>query len=260
MTILVTGATGRLGQVLTPELVRAGRPTRAMSRTPKGGDDVVERVRADLATGEGLAAALADVDTVLHLASAPYQRGYTRHVDVDGTRRLVDAAGTAGVRHLVYVSIVGIDRVPFSYYRVKLDAEAIVADGPVPWTILRVTQFHDLLDEALTRLARFPVLPVDPKIVGQPVDVHDVAAHLVRRISAPAGRTIEEYGGPEVLSLADGARAWLTARGLRRPLLRLPVPGRLGRAFRSGALTTDTGERGRITWPDYLAGRRTEPG
>ncbi|MEO3819651.1 NAD(P)H-binding protein [Plantactinospora sp. B24E8] len=259
MTVLVTGATGRLGRVLTPTLAGYGHPTRAMSRTPKGGDGV-DRIRADLATGEGLAAALDGVETVVHLASAPYQRGYTRQVDVDGTRRLVDTAGPAGVRHLVYVSIVGIDRVPWSYYRLKLDAEAIVAAGPVPWTILRVTQFHDLIDEALTRLARFPVLPVDPKIVGQPVDVHDVAAHLVRRISAPATRTIEEYGGPEVLGLADVARAWLAARGVRRPLLRLPVPGRFGRELRAGALTTDRGDRGRITWSDYLAGRSAGPG
>ncbi|ROT28219.1 SDR family oxidoreductase [Micromonospora sp. HM5-17] len=256
MTVLVTGATGRLGRVLTPLLARAGHPVRAMSRTSRE-DHAVDWVRADLATGDGLAAALDGIDTVVHLASAPYQRSYTRRVDVDGTRRLVEAATTAGVRHLVYVSIVGIDRVPLSYYRAKLEAEAVVAAGPVPWTVLRVTQFHDLLDEALTALARLPVLVVDPRITGQPVDVHDVATHLADRLSAPPGRTIEEFGGPEVLDLEDVARRWQTARGIRRPLLRIPVPGRLGRTCRDGALTTASGARGGISWSDYLSRNRS---
>ncbi|MFC6016047.1 SDR family oxidoreductase [Plantactinospora solaniradicis] len=263
MNILITGATGRLGRVLTPELVRAGHAVRATSRTaPAGGPGIdpgridpgrIDWARVDLASGEGLGTAVGDIDTVVHLASAPYQRGYTRRVDVDGTRRLVEAAGRAGVRHLVYLSIVGADRVPWPYFKAKVEAEAIVAAGPVPWTVLRVTQFHDLLDEAMTKLARLPVLPVDPEIVGQPVDVRDVAAHLVRRVTAAPGGAIEEFAGPVVVGFAEGLRDWLTVRQVRRPVLRLPVPGRLGRAFRTGALTSATGNRGRITWHDYLA-------
>jgi uncharacterized protein YbjT (DUF2867 family) len=267
MNILITGATGRLGRVLTPELARAGHAVRATSRTaPTGGPGIdparidparidparIDWARMDLATGEGLGAAVSGIDTVVHLASAPYQRGYTRRVDVDGTRRLVEAAGRAGVRHLVYLSIVGADRVPWPYFEAKVEAEAIVAAGPVPWTVLRVTQFHDLLDEAMTKLARLPVLPVDPEIVGQPVDVRDVAAHLAWRVTAAPGGAIEEFAGPAVFGFAEGLRDWLTVRQVRRPVLRLPVPGRLGRAFRAGALISATGNRGRITWHDYL--------
>ncbi|MBF9132351.1 NAD(P)H-binding protein [Plantactinospora sp. S1510] len=266
----MTGATGRLGRVLTPELARAGHAVRATSRTaPADGPGIdparmdparrnpagVGWVRLDLATSEGLGPAVEDIDTVVHLASAPYQRGYTRKVDVDGTRRLVEAAGRAGVRHLVYLSIVGADRMPWPYFKAKIEAEAIVAAGPVPWTVLRVTQFHDLLDEAMAKLTRLPVLPVDPEIVGQPVDVRDVAAHLVSRVTAAPAGAIEEFAGPTVLGFAEGLRDWLTVRQVRRPLLRLPVPGRLGRAFRAGALTSATGNRRRISWHDYLVDR-----
>ncbi|MEQ4300114.1 NAD(P)H-binding protein [Plantactinospora sp. B6F1] len=271
MHILITGATGRLGRVLTPELARAGHTVRAASRAPaplgKTGPDLpaegggeVRPVRLDLVTGAGLPAAVDGVDTVVHLASAPYQRGYTRQVDVAGTRRLVDAAGRAGVRHLVYLSIVGADRVPWPYFRIKIEAEAAVAAGPVPWTVLRVTQFHEFLAEAMSRLDRLPVLPVDPGITAQPVDVADVAAYLRWRVTAAPGGATEEFGGPAVLDAATLARDWLAARRIRRRLLRLPVPGRLGRAFRAGALVSPTGDRGRITWQEYLSGRSERAG
>ncbi|WP_336216485.1 hypothetical protein [Nonomuraea sp. LPB2021202275-12-8] len=66
---------------------------------------------------------------------------------------------------------------------------------------------------------------------------------------------MEEYGGPEVLSMAEAAGQWLRARGVRRPVLRLRVPGRLGRAFRAGHLTTAARPAGEITWRDYLSGQ-----
>ncbi len=89
---------------------------------------------ADPAPGDGLAGAVHGVDAVVHLASAP-GRG-SAQPDVAATRRLVAAAHRAGVRHLVYVSIVGVDRVPLAYYRAKLAAEGVVRAGPVPFTML----------------------------------------------------------------------------------------------------------------------------
>lgn len=254
MRILVTGASGRLGRVLVPRLAGAGHQVRAMSRTARTDSDA-QWVRADLATGDGLAAAVAGVEAVVHLASAPYQRGYTRQVDVDGTDRLVAEAAEAGVAHLLYVSIVGVDRVPWGYFRHKVAAEQRIRAGAVPWTIVRMTQFHCFIDEVLGRLRRSPVLVTDPGILAQPVDVRDAADHLVTRLGGAPGHDLEEFGGPEVLRGDDPLRAWLAARGLRRPVLRMRVPGRLGRAFRSGALVTAAQPTGRVTWRDYLAGR-----
>jgi uncharacterized protein YbjT (DUF2867 family) len=260
MRVLVTGATGRLGRVLLPRLVGAGHTVRAMSRTDRTGG-AAEWVRADLATGAGLFAAVAGggaaagVEAVMHLASAPYRRGYTREVDVAGTERLIGAAAAAGVAHLLYVSIVGVDRVPWRYFRHKVAAEQLVRSGGVPWTIVRVTQFHSFLDEILTRVRRLPVLVTDPAIPAQPVDVRDAADYLAARLAGGPGRAVEEFGGPEVLRGDAPVRDWLAARGVHRPVVRVRVPGALGRAFRSGALTTGAEPTGSITWRDYLAGR-----
>jgi uncharacterized protein YbjT (DUF2867 family) len=256
MTVLVTGATGTLGRATTPALVAAGHEVRALSRSVREEPGPAAWVRADLATGEGLAEAVAGIDTVVHLASAPYQRDYTRQVDVEGTRRLLRLARDAGVRHLLYVSIVGIDQIPWGYFRTKLAAERLVEESELGWSILRATQFHDLYDTALSAVARLGVIPYDRGIHAQPVDPADVARRLVDLVAiGPSGGTTE-FGGPQVLSLDDITRQWvdLTPRPRRR--LRVRVPGRLGAAFRAGHLTTSATPRGGVTWRDHLEARK----
>src|SRR5689334_10174396 len=115
MHILVTGGTGTLGRAVVPVLIGAGHEVRVMTHRPAaaapvGGGAIAA---ADLSTGHGLAEAVRGVDAVVHLASAPYQGRRTVEVDVEGTRRLLAAARASGVRHLLDVSIVGVDRVPW---------------------------------------------------------------------------------------------------------------------------------------------------
>lgn len=210
---------------------------------------------ADLTTGHGLAEAVSGADVVLHLASAPYKGRYTRRVELDGTAALLAAAREAGVRHLVYVSIVGVDRVPWGYFRTKVRAERLVRDGGVPWSIVRATQFHEFVAEAFQGMARFGVMVVDPGVPAQPVDVRDLAGHLAGVVARGPAGAIEEYGGPQTLTMEEAVRRWLRVRGLRRPVLRVRVPGALGRAFRAGHLVTEAAPAGAITWDDYLAGR-----
>ncbi|MFD1939360.1 MULTISPECIES: SDR family oxidoreductase [Nonomuraea] len=250
--ILVTGASGRLGRATVRRLAEAGHEVRATSRRAgQTGGGVAEWVVADLVTGAGVEEAVEGAAAVLHLASAPYKGRYTEKVEVDGTRRLIAAAAEAGVGHLVYVSIVGADKVPWGYYRSKVRAERIVGAGVVPYSIVRATQFHEFADEIFTRL---PVLPVDAGIRAQPVDVRDLAGHLAERIALGPSSGIGEFGGPEVLTMAELVGRWRAARGARRPVLRMRVPGELGRAFRAGHLTTRAEPRGRIGWRDYLEG------
>lgn len=251
-TALVTGATGTLGRILLPTLCQAGVHVRAMSRRP-GSHPTADWAVADLGSGEGLAAAVTGVDAVVHLASAPNQGRRTAEVDVAGTRRLAVAAAEAGVRHLVYVSIVGVDRVPLGYYRIKLAAEAEVSRGAVPWTVLRATQFPQLMDGMLKTLARSGFLLVGRRMVSQPVHPQDVAKRIVDRIAAGPLCGIEEFGGPEVLDGDRVARQWRAARGLRRPIVPLWLPGRTVRAVQAGALTTTAQPTGSLTWADYLA-------
>lgn len=257
MRVLVTGATGTLGRATVPALVAAGHDVRALSRSTRSEPGAVVWLRGDLATGDGIAAAVDGTDAVVHLASAPYKRDYTREVDVEGTRRLTRAVRDARVPHLLYVSIVGIDAIPWGYFRTKVAAEVVVRGAGVGWSVLRATQFHDLLDSALRTAARLPVIPVDRGILTQPVEPADVARRLVEMVDAgPSGRTAE-FGGPEELHFEDAVRQWLAITGLHRRLAPVRVPGRLGEAFRAGHLTTPFTPTGRTTWRTHLSARVT---
>jgi uncharacterized protein YbjT (DUF2867 family) len=228
--ILVTGATGRLGRLLVPELERAGHEVRAGSRNGPWAHD--------LATGAGLAAAVDGVDAVAHLASAAF--GNTRDVDVRGTARLVDAARAAGVGHVLFTSIVGIHRIPLAYYRAKLDAEAVIAEGNVPHTIVRITQFHLFLRQMVENLLRWPVVIAPRGVTLQPIDEHVAAAAVCDLLAAGPGGRVDDLGGPEVIELSEAVRRvsgarrrWVITRGI-------PTVGAL-RSLRSGALCLEGG-------------------
>lgn len=247
MKVLVTGGTGTLGRAVVPRLAAAGHEAVVMSRRP-GGDRVV----ADLLTGDGLPAAVAGADAIVHLASSPYRRAMA-DTEVGGTRRLINAAAGAGVRHLVYVSIVGVDRVPWGYYRYKVAAEKVLAAGPVPWSVLRATQFFQLLDGVLAVVARTGLIVGDRGWRVQPVDPRDVSDRLVQLVEAGPSRRIDEFGGPEVMGFEDAVRQWLAARSKRRALVPLRVPGKASTAIRGGHLTTKAQPTGQTTWRQYLA-------
>ncbi len=110
----------------------AGREVRVLSRSGRPGT-----LRGDLSTGENLGAAVRGADTIVHCASNPLK---PRQTDVAGTERLLQEAARAGVSHVVYISIVGVDRNPFPYYRAKLESERTTERSPVPWTILRASR------------------------------------------------------------------------------------------------------------------------
>lgn len=239
---MVTGGTGVLGRLVVERLRAAGRAVRVLSRRPGEG-----RVVADLLTGAGLPEALAGAGIVVHCATANSGKK-----DVAATRTLVEAARAAGCRHLVYVSIVGVDLVPFPYYRGKLAGEGLVERGGVPWTVLRAAQFHDLLRTLFAVAARLPVMLV-PGLRFQPVDAGEVADRLaVLATGEPAGRAAD-LGGPEVRAATDLARAYLAATGRRRPVVPVRLPGRTFGAYRRGGHLAPDHATGHITFERYLA-------
>lgn len=246
---LVTGGTGTLGSALLPRLREAGYDVRATSRSPPS-DDEVEWVAMDLADGTGIREAVADVDVVVHTASSA--RGDTEAVDVDGTDRLLEAAADAGVSNVVYVSIVGIDDIPYSYYQHKLTAERAVEASDVPSTVLRSTQFHPFLQEVLGAVARLPVWPFPTKMKFQPIDVDAVADRLVEHATPESSGRLKPIGGPEVRTLGELASAYRDARGTWRPIVRVPVPGAVFSAFRDGAATCPDRAVGSVTWEEWL--------
>lgn len=246
--ILVTGGTGTLGRHVVPLLRAAGRSVRVLSRQRREpADDGVEYVTGDLLAGTGVEPAVAGVHTVLHLA------GSNKGDDV-ATANLVRAAAAADVRHLVVISVIGADTVPLGFLRTKLAAERAVADSGVPWTVLRAAQFHDLALTMAKAMAKLPVVPVPSGMRLQPVDARDVAARLAElTLGAPAGR-VPDLTGPTVYPLADLVRSYLTARTKRRPLLPIPLPGKAGHAYRTGAnLTLKGADHGTRTWEAFLS-------
>jgi uncharacterized protein YbjT (DUF2867 family) len=209
-------------------------------------------VRGDLSTGRDLPMALVGAEVIVHMASDP--RGDPWQVDVAGTRRLVEAVDRTRLRHLVYVSIVGVDRIPWGYYRAKFAAEQVLLASGLPVTLLRATQFHDFVDGLLGQARRGPVLPVPMGWRVQPVDRGDVAAHLTDLVAGPPTLDVVEYGGPEEHTAADLARMWVAARAPGTRVVATPLPGKLSAAFREGGAVPTRGARGRRTYAEHLRG------
>ncbi|HEU4346350.1 MAG TPA: NAD(P)H-binding protein [Actinoplanes sp.] len=251
MTFLITGGTGTLGRLVVPRLREAGAEVRVLSRGDGGS------VTGDLTTGAGIDEAVAGVHTVVHCAGSA--KG-----DDHKARTLVRAAARAGVRHIVFISVVGADRMPvvsgidrasFGYFAAKLGAERAIAESGLPWTTLRATQFHDLTLTAVRQLAKLPVVGVPAGVRFQPVDAGEVAGRLVElALGAPAG-LVPDLGGPRVYGMDELVRSYLRATGRRRPILPIRFAGRAYRAMRDGANLAPDRAVGHRTWEDFLTER-----
>jgi uncharacterized protein YbjT (DUF2867 family) len=249
MKILVTGGSGVLGSQVVERLRADGHQSIVMSR--RAGTDPDWR-KADIASGEGLAGALDGADVVVHAASAAAEFTKVKRTDIDGTHHLVREAAAAGVKHIAYISIVGVDRIDYGYYRAKLAAEDALRAGGVPWSILRATQFHEFVDRIFRATAIGPFLFVPKGVRDQPVAASEVAERLVAVATETPTRSIEDFAGPDILTADQLAAAWLQHRGEHRRVLRVPIPGKAGPGFRAGFHLSPAGPRGKQTWPEWL--------
>ncbi len=219
-----------------------------ISYGPNAGD------RCNRYAGDGTAAeALENIDVVIHTATAP--QGDTAAVDVQGTKRLLEAAEEAPVENFIYPSIVGIDDIPFSYYNDKVTAETAVEESDVPATIVRTTQFHSFVEEMLGYVATLPVWPLPTKMQIQPIDVGEVADSIVNHTTLIAGGRIGPIGGPQIHSVGELAQTYRDSRGLRRPIIRIPIPSKTVAAFRTGNAICPDHMIGTVTWEEWLANR-----
>lgn len=261
-TILVTGGTGTLGRHVVARLRDAGREVRVLSRHAHndgiGNEEGIEFVVGDLATGAGIDAAVDGAEIIIHCAGSAKGDG-------DKALHLVQAAARAGsIRHLVFISVVGADKVPvvsgvdramFGYFASKRAAERVVADSGLPWTTLRATQFYDLLLLVARQMAKLPVIPLPTGFRFQPVDASEVAAWLVElALDAPIGLA-PDIAGPKIYSMEDLLGEYLRAIHKRRPIIPVWLPGRAARAIRDGANLTPNRAVGRRSWEEFLAER-----
>lgn len=248
--ILVTGGTGTLGRIVVTRLLEAGRTVRVMSRHAPPSDAAPARRQwavGDLVSGEGVTEAIRSARTIVHCATSSNGKK-----DTTATEKLLTAARAAGTRHLVYISIVGCDQVPFSYFKGKEASERLIEESGVPYTILRATQFHDFVRAIFDGTSKLPLM-LAPGFSYQTISAAEVADRLAElALGAPAGR-VADMGGPQVRHATELARVYLQAQGRSRKVVPLRLPGKTFRAFRAGGHLTAAHAVGKGTFEDYLA-------
>jgi uncharacterized protein YbjT (DUF2867 family) len=263
MKILVTGGTGHLGRTIVAGLTNSGHQVRILARRP-GDDSRVEWVHADLGTDHDLAAAVAGVHVVVHAAtnSPAARRGGFRpldfvrsptDVDIDGTGRLLTAARDAAVQYFVHVSIVGLEHMAAinPYSRVKLEAEQLVRESQLPWSIVRATGFYWLLARMLAKMTRRSPVLLPGDVHMQPVDSDEFADFVVAAVADGQRGEHQDFVGPEALTMRELAEQYLAARGLRRRIWNAPLPRRAKGALEAGN-TSLCARRGTTTWAVWL--------
>jgi uncharacterized protein YbjT (DUF2867 family) len=243
-TVLVTGGTGVLGSSLVPKLAARGHDVRRLSRHATGAD----AVRGNVRTGEGIDAAVAECEVVIHAATSGRftEQWRARATEVEGARHVSDAAKRHDA-HLIYVSIVGVDTHRLPYYKAKWEAEQIVEGSGAKWTIQRATQFHNLLD----RILGYRIAPIPRRTPFQPIDGGDVADVLVNLVDAgPSGRA-PDVGGPQVLTIKGMSDIRRRVTGKRAVLLPVPAVW-LVRDFVDGKHLCPERSVGKVTWEEWL--------
>jgi uncharacterized protein YbjT (DUF2867 family) len=235
MRVVVTGGSCPLGTDVVRRLEGHGATVTSASR----------RTGVDLATGAGLEAALDRVDCVVHAAS---HRLRHRRVDLDGTRRMIKIlASRSEPPHVIYISIVGCDRIPQRYYRAKYACELVLQHSQLPVTVVRATQFHTLVAGIARTATLGPVALVPKGMSFQPCDHHWVGAELVDLALGPAPASYiraPDLAGPERISLAEAASLIRAKAGKADPrLITLPAIGRTLRTYELGANLPDIGAK-----------------
>jgi uncharacterized protein YbjT (DUF2867 family) len=204
MKIVVIGGTGLIGSKLVEKLRKDGHEPLAAS--PDTGVDAL--------TGEGLSEALEGAQVVVDVANAPaWDDAAVLDFFQTSSRNLLAAETAAGVRHHVTLSVVGTDRLPESgYFRAKAAQEDLVKTGPVPYTIVRATQFFEFIGRIADSGTDGNTVRLSPALV-QPEAADDVASTLADvAVGAPLNDTVE-LAGPEAFRLDELARRLLSANG-----------------------------------------------
>jgi len=254
-TILITGATGTLGREVVQQVFDRGQQVRAYTRqsrpsVPAG----VEVYQGDIRVGSGLIEATRGVDAIIHCASF-FEEGYA--TDLQGSRHLIETARANGSPHLVYISIAGIDQSPFSYFQAKLEVEHMIEQSGLPWSILRVTQFHNYILSLITswedEKTSTITLPAGTRF--QSIDISEVAHALVTLAAQGAAGHVPDMGGPEVLTLEEMVETYQRIYHKHSIVRTETFPGEYYDAFRSDEKLVPDRAVGRITWESFLRQR-----
>ncbi|GGN56458.1 LysR family transcriptional regulator [Streptomyces albiflavescens] len=215
MKFAVIGGTGLIGSQVVKNLNAAGHE--AVPHSQSTGVDVI--------SGQGLDEAVAGADVVVNLTNSPTFDEASPAFFQTSMDNLLAAARKGGVGHFVILSIVGTDQVPeLDYYRAKALQENILAAGPIPYSIVRATQFMEFIDAVMSWTAdgdtvRLPATPI------QPIAAKDVAAAVTEVAAGTPLNGIRNIGGPDVFALDELGRITLSHKGDHRTVVTDPTAG-----------------------------------
>ena len=244
----MTGSTGQLGSALLNQLKGSDYEVKITSRRKPEIIGHFEWVYSDLLSGEGLEEAVKDVDVIIHAATSPVKN--SRFIEVSGLEKFLSKL--QHVKHFIYPSIVGIEEIPLKYYKLKYEAEELVKNSSVPYTIVRGTQFHGFVENLLLSKPLFKRYIIPGSIKFQSVDVGEFANHLINLINkGPQGRT-DDFGGPDVMTLREMAELKIKMNNETNKVLNISLPGKLYKSFFDGKNTDFIQKMGKITFEEYL--------
>ncbi|MFD5419155.1 SDR family oxidoreductase [Streptomyces sp. NPDC127069] len=242
MKFAVIGGTGLIGSQVVKNLNAAGHE--AVPHSQSTGVDVI--------SGQGLDEAVTGADVVVNLTNSPTFDDASLAFFQTSMDHLLAAAHKGGVGHFVILSIVGVDQVPeLDYYRAKVLQENILAAGPIPYSIVRATQFMDFMEAVLSWTAdgdtiRLPATPI------QPIASKDVADAVAEVASGVPLAGIRNIAGPEIFSLDDLGRLTLSRKGDNRTVVTDPTAGMFA-VVKGDALTDKDAQLAPTRYTDWLA-------
>ena len=244
MKIVVIGGTGLVGSKLVNKLQKHGHE--AVAASPNTGINSI--------TGEGLADALKGASVVVDVTNSPsWEDAAVLKFFETSTRNLLANEGAAGVGHHVALSVVGTERLLESgFFRAKLAQENLIKASPIPYSIVRATQFFEFVKQ----IADFATVGNQvrlPPALFQPMAADDVANAMARiATNSPVNGTVE-IGGPEQLRLDELARRDLAARQEPREVISDPRAGYYGIQVSERTLVPDdNAQLGEAHFEDWL--------
>lgn len=248
--ILITGANGDLGQhlikILENEFPLILCTRRQKNKTAEG----IEWRKFDLENPTSIS--MDGVKTIFHLASSIEKKSFK--IDVEGTKNLLEQALKNNVKHFIFISIVGVGRLPTKYFRIKNQVEHEIQQSGIPYTILRATQFFPFFEQEIIKYLRFPIAFLPSGILYQPIETSIVAKKMVEISLAGPLNSILEIGGPEVVNFGEAARILMESRSVSKPIVNVPLSllGKLGKELKNGVLTTNESNQDSATWTEWL--------
>ena len=244
MKIVVIGGTGLIG-------------SNVVARLREHGHDVVPaspRLGINTITGEGLADAIEGASVVVDVSNSPsFEDAAVLAFFETSTRNLLAAEAAAGVGHHVALSIVGIDRAPDNgYFKAKLAQEKLIESGPIPYSIVRATQFLEFVDGIADAATNGNEVHMPP-VAFQPIAAADVASAVAEvAMNSPLNGRLE-IAGPERLRFDDVIRRRLRARNDPRQVVADPQASYFGSVPSEHSLVPLNGAQlGKIRYEDWL--------